>query len=88
MAGKVSDVSSISIILFYQAAFNDFFRPRISGVVSFDAVISKHFTLAIKYNALSDVGPVVHIFKFYYSLSTGLAYKLLIQMSKYEDVEM
>ncbi len=74
--GKVSDVSNISIILFYQAAFNDFFRPRISGVVSFDAAISKHFTLAIKYNALYDVGPVVPIFKFYYNLSTGLAYKL------------
>jgi Protein of unknown function, DUF481 len=74
--GKTSDVSSISIILFYQAAFNDFLKPRISGVVNFDAAVSKHFALGIKYNALYDLGPVVPIFKFYYSLSTSLAYKL------------
>lgn len=73
--GKVSSTSNMSIILFYQAAFNDFFKPRISGVISFDAAISKHFTLGIKYNALYDLGPVVPIFKFYYSFSTALAYQ-------------
>jgi hypothetical protein len=73
--GRISATSNISIILFYQAAFTDFFKPRISGVVDFDTKISKHFALAIKYNGLFDAGPVVPIFKFYYNYSTGLAYK-------------
>jgi len=73
--GKISTTSNISIIVFYQAAFNDFFKPRISGVVNFDTEISKHFALGIKYNGLFDAGPVVPIFKFYYSYSTSLEYK-------------
>jgi hypothetical protein len=73
--GKISAVSNISIILFYQAAFNDFLKPRISGAINFDTEISKHFALGIKYNGLFDAGPVVPIFKFYYNYSTGIVYK-------------
>jgi Protein of unknown function, DUF481 len=73
--GKISATSDISIIVFYQAAFNDFFKPRISGVINFNTEISKHFALGIKYNGLYDAGPVVPIFKFYYNYSTGLVYK-------------
>jgi hypothetical protein len=73
--GKISATSNISIILFYQAAFNDFFKPRISGVINFDTEISKHFALGIKYSGLFDAGPVVPIFKFYYNYSTALEYK-------------
>ncbi|MEP6747183.1 MAG: hypothetical protein ABJB86_05640 [Bacteroidota bacterium] len=75
LEGKISATSNISMIIFYQAAFNDFLKPRISGVVNFDTEISKHFALAIKYNGLFDAGPVVPIFKFYYNYSTGLMYK-------------
>jgi hypothetical protein len=73
--GKVSAVSNISIIVFYQSAFNDFFKPRISGVINFNTDISKHFALGVKYNGLYDAGPVVPIFKFYYNYATGLLYK-------------
>jgi hypothetical protein len=73
--GKISTTSNIAIIVFYQAAFNDFFKPRISGVINFDTEISKHFALGIKYNGLFDAGPVVPIFKFYYNYSTALEYK-------------
>jgi len=73
--GKASATSNVSIIIFYQAAFNDFFKPRISGVINFDTQISKHFSLALKYSGLFDAGPVVPIFKFYYNYSTGLVYK-------------
>ncbi|MEP7277976.1 MAG: hypothetical protein ABI813_04985 [Bacteroidota bacterium] len=73
--GKISAASNISIIVFYQAAFNDFFTPRVSGVINFDTEISKHFVLGIKYNGLYDAGPVVPLFKFYYNYSTGLEYK-------------
>lgn len=74
-AGKVSKSANLSVILFYQAAFNSFFSPRVSGVVSFDVDISKHFALAVKYNGLYDEGPVVPIFKFYYSFSNNLVYR-------------
>lgn len=75
LEGNVSAVSKLSIIVFYQAAFNDFFRPRISGVINFNTDISKHFALGIQYNGLFDAGPVVPIVKFYYNYSTSLAYK-------------
>jgi hypothetical protein len=73
--GKISDAATISIILFYQTAFNDFLNPRISGVINFDVNVSKHFALGVKYNALYDAGPVVPIFKFYYSYSNSLVYQ-------------
>jgi hypothetical protein len=73
---QISAGSAISIILFYQAAWSHFFQPRISTFISYDAGISKHFLLGIKYNALYDVKPIVPIPHFYYSLSTNLSYKL------------
>jgi Protein of unknown function, DUF481 len=73
--GRISNATGISITVFYQTAFNDFVRPRISGVINTDVNISKHFALDIKYNALYDAGPVVPIFKFYYSYSNSLVYK-------------
>ncbi|MEP6727749.1 MAG: hypothetical protein ABJC98_18140, partial [Bacteroidota bacterium] len=54
LEGNVSAVSKISIIVFYQAAFNDFFRPRISGVINFNTNISRHFALGVQYNGLFD----------------------------------
>lgn len=73
--GQISSAAGISIIVFYQTAFNDFLRPRISGVVNLDVNVSKHFALGMKYSGLYDAGPVVPIFKFYYSYSNSLAYK-------------
>ncbi len=73
--GQVSTASAISIILFYQTAFNDFLKPRVSGFFNFDFNISKHFVIGIKYNGLYDAGPVVPIFKFYYSYSNSIVYK-------------
>lgn len=74
--GQTSASSTVSIIFFYQALYTHFFEPRISTFVSYDAGISKHFSLGFKYNALYDVKPVVPIPHFYYSLSTTLSYKL------------
>jgi hypothetical protein len=76
LEGQLSANSTVSVIVFYQAAFAHFFQPRISTFVSYDAAISKHFSLGIKYNGLFDVKPVVPIGDFYYSLSTNLSYKL------------
>jgi hypothetical protein len=73
---QTSNSGAISIIIFYQAAYTHFFQPRVSTFISYDAGISKHFSLGIKYSALYDVKPVVPIPHFYYSLSTNLSYKL------------
>ncbi len=75
LEGNVSPVSKISLIIFYQSAFNDFLKTRISGVVNFNTNISRHFALDMQYNGLFDAGPVVPIFKFYYSYSSTLLYK-------------
>jgi len=75
LEGNVSPVSKLSIIIFYQAAFKDFFKPRISDVINFSTDISKHFALGVQYNGLYDVEPVVPIFKFYYNYSSSLLYK-------------
>lgn len=73
--GKVTATSMLSFIVFYQAAFNDFFKPRVSGVINFSTDISKHFSLTLQYNGLYDAGPVVPIFQFYYNYSSSLLYK-------------
>jgi Protein of unknown function, DUF481 len=74
--GKTSANTALSVILFYQALYNHFFQPRVSSFISYDATVSKHFSLGLKYNALYDVRPIVPIPHFYYSLSTNLTYKL------------
>jgi hypothetical protein len=74
--GQTSPNSTISIILFYQALYNHFFQPRVSTFISYDAGISKHFSLGLKYTALYDVKPIVPLPNFYYSLSTTFSYKL------------
>jgi hypothetical protein len=74
--GQVTPNSTVSIIMFYQAAFATFLQPRVSAFVSYDVTISKHFALGVKYNGIYDVKPVVPIANFYYSLSTNLSYKL------------
>ena len=73
--GKLSTVSNISIIIFYQAAFNDFFQPRIASNIKFDIDISRHFALALSVKGLYDAKPVVPIFHFYYSYSNDLVVK-------------
>ena len=73
--GKISAEAVISVVVFYQAAFNSFFTPRIASRVKFDIDISKHFTFNISFSGLYDAKPVVPIFKFYYSLSNAIVYK-------------
>ena len=73
--GKVSANANIAIAVFYQASFADFFEPRIATNVSFDVVISKHFTMGLKYAGVYNSKPVVPIFNFYYSLSNNITYK-------------
>ena len=72
---KISANSNFSFIVFYQALYNHFFQPRIASDLSFDAAISKHFLLDIKFSDLYDAAPVVPIIKFYYNLSYNLMYK-------------
>jgi hypothetical protein len=73
--GNPSANSNFAAVLFYQASFNDFFKPRISLKIDFDVNVSKHFLLGIVYNGLYDVKPVVPIFHYYYNLASTLAYK-------------
>ena len=72
---KISANSNFSFIVFYQALYNHFFQPRIASNLTFDAAISKHFLLDIKFSDLYDAAPVVPIIKFYYNLSYNLMYK-------------
>lgn len=72
--GSPGKTSNISIILYYQAPFNDFFDPRISLSVNFTVNISKHFALGLLYAGLYDAKPVVPITKFYYSFANSVRY--------------
>ncbi|HWB25271.1 MAG TPA: DUF481 domain-containing protein [Chitinophagaceae bacterium] len=73
--GSPSKNSNISIIIFYQAPYTDFFNPRISLNVNFTVDISKHFSLGLTYAGLYDSKPVVPITKFYYSFANNLVFK-------------
>jgi hypothetical protein len=74
--GRVSTVSTVSVVIFYQAKFDGFFEPRIAGTLKFAVDISHHFALAINFQGLYDAKPLVPISNFYYSFSNGLVYKL------------
>jgi hypothetical protein len=73
--GSPSPNSDFAAVVFYQASYSDFFRPRVSVRINFDVSVSKHFSLAVAYNGLYDAKPVVPIFNYYYNLSSGVAYK-------------
>ena len=73
--GKVSANSTFSFIVFYQALFDHFFKPRIATSINYDVDISKKFTLDVKLSSLYDAAPVVPIINFYYNFSYGLVYK-------------
>lgn len=73
--GSPSKTSNISIILYYQAPFNEFFNPRISFNVNYSINISKHFAFGLLYTGLYDAKPVVPITRFYYSLANNLTFK-------------
>jgi hypothetical protein len=74
--GKVSSVSNVSIVVFYQAHFSSFFEPRIASSLKFSVDISHHFAFGINFQGLYDAKPVVPISSFYYSFSNSLLYKL------------
>lgn len=73
--GKLSKVSDIAVVVFYQAPFDDFLKPRVSGSVKFNIDISRHFSFAVNFNGLYDAKPRVPIFNFYYNFSNNLVYK-------------
>ena len=73
--GKVSANSRFSFIVFYQALFDRFFKPRIATSLNYNVDVSKHFSLDIKFSSLYDAKPVVPIADFYYNFSYNLAYK-------------
>ena len=73
--GAPGPTSNIFIIIFYQAPYDEFFKPRLSMNVNFTVNVSKHFSFGLTYAGLYDVKPVVPITKFYYSLANNLTYK-------------
>jgi hypothetical protein len=73
--GSLSASSNLAVIIFYQASYSDFFKPRISLNVAYDVNASRHFSLGIKYSGLYDAKPVVPIFNFYYNLAMDIAFK-------------
>jgi len=72
--GNISPISKITFAIFYQARFNNFFKPRVATVFSLDIDATKHFGLSLKYSGTYDAEPIVPITKFYYTLSNNLVY--------------
>ena len=73
--GKLSATSTFSFIVFYQALFDNFLKPRIATSVNYNVDISKKFSLNVKLSSLYDAAPIVPIVDFYYNFSYGLMYK-------------
>lgn len=74
--GKTSEKSTVSVVIFYQAPFSDFFHAyRISSNIRFGVDVSKHFAFGLAFNSLYDSKPIVPINHFYYSFSNNLAYQ-------------
>ncbi len=75
LESKPSKSTQLSTSIFYQAAFSDFFSPRIAMQASFDVPISRRLALAQRISGLYDVTPLVPIFNFYYSFSNSFVYR-------------
>ena len=74
--GKTNEKSTVSVVVFYQAPFSDFFHAyRVASNIRFAIDVSKHFTFGLAFNSLYDSKPIVPINHFYYSFSNNLAYQ-------------
>ncbi|MFT5619542.1 MAG: hypothetical protein ACI85I_002788 [Arenicella sp.] len=71
---EFSDSFEINFITYYQARFNDFFKPRIFADINFNLNINKKFTFNTKFSLIYDSAPVVPIRESFYNLSNGISY--------------
>ncbi len=65
----------INLIVYYQALFRYFDRPRIAADVHLNIALSRRLTLSVKYIFLYDVAPVVPIDRLIYNLQNGVQLK-------------
>ncbi|WP_338766116.1 DUF481 domain-containing protein [Bernardetia sp. ABR2-2B] len=69
---KFNENTELIFITYYQALFDRFFHPRISGDANFRAKISKHISFNLRFVPYYDDAPVIPIEKWNYEVTSGI----------------
>lgn len=69
---KFNKNTELMFIAYYQARFDKFFHPRISGDANFRARLSKHISFNLHFIPYYDAEPVIRIEKWNYEVSSGI----------------
>lgn len=62
-------------IMYYQARFEDFFRPRFISDTQLQFSVGKHFGFNTQFTSTIDAAPIVEKNNFVYALTSSLSYK-------------
>jgi hypothetical protein len=69
---KFTENTELMFIAYYQARFDRFVHPRISGDANFRAKLSKHISFNLKFVPYYDAAPVIRIEKWNYEITSGI----------------
>ncbi len=69
---QLAEKFEINLIGYYQARFDFFDKPRLTGDINFNMGISEHLTFTSKFVVLYDAAPIVPIEKLIYTFENGL----------------
>ncbi|MES2388004.1 MAG: DUF481 domain-containing protein [Bacteroidota bacterium] len=69
---KFNENVNLNGVLYYQARFNDFKEPRISGEVNLNIKLSRYLAFISRYKWLYDSEPVVPVTKLVYTFTNGI----------------
>lgn len=73
--GEVNEHFHFNIITYYQATFNEFFKPRIATEINLNLNITQKLVFTSNITAFYDSQPVIPIQNFVYKFKNGLGYR-------------
>jgi hypothetical protein len=69
---KFTENTELMFIAYYQARFDKFIHPRVSGDANFRAALSKHVSFNFHFMPYYDAVPVIDIEKWNYEVTSGI----------------
>lgn len=73
--GEVNEHFHFNSIIYYQATFDDFFKPRVAIEINLNLNITKKLVFTSNITAFYDSNPVIPIQNFVYKFKNGLGYR-------------
>lgn len=74
LRGRLSPQATLSLIGYYQARPNQFFKPRVTSENRLNFLISERLSFQVNFTLTYDIDPVIDIPNLTYELKNGLVY--------------